>query len=134
MNIFCFVRYLYINDKHIIYIAPHFYKSLKYLKNNYYKEKNSLQQGVKLLYPIILGDYNLTKAIFNNLCNNNFDNYSDYHFTLYFTEFNSELIIETLLILENKLKVLFVNYYLSEINPVMPYITKDQDSIFITLS
>lgn len=134
MNIFCYVRYLNIDDKHIIYVSVHFYKSLKHLKTNYYKEKNSLQQTVKMLNPINLGEYNISRKEFNNICKKNFNNYNQNGiFTFTFSEFNSDLIIQTLNELKFKLTLLLPLYYISNITHEINFIKQIKDSIFIEL-
>jgi hypothetical protein len=133
VNVFCYVRYLNINNKHIIYVSVHFYKNFNYLKNHYYKEKNSLQQTVKMINPIILGEYNIKKKDFHNICRNNFENYTINNlFTFNFEEFDSDLIILKLNEFKYKLTELLESYYISTEIPEMSFI-QSIDSLFIKL-
>lgn len=141
MNIICYIRYLNINDKHIIYIEPHFYKSYKNLKTYMYKEKECLQQTVKMIAPIILGNYNITKQIFKKICLEHFDNYCNNNretpdiFTFEFENLNQELIKLTLDAFTAKLKLLLIQYNENNNNNniELPYIITNPESIFIKL-
>lgn len=134
MNIIFYIRYLYINDKHIIYIVPKFYKSPKYFKLNLYKEKNSLCQIVKMIMPAFLGDYNITQKEFNNICNNNIFYFENKMFTKNFDYFDpvsinsfiNEIIDFTSILIQSKL--------ISKIDYDTSFIITKPNDIFITLS
>lgn len=133
MHIFCYIRYLNYNDKYIVYVKPSFYKNFQYLKYNYNKEKQLLQQTVKMLNPIILGNYNITRSLFNKYCKEHFNNYNYGVFTFNYDYYDSNLILESINNLKSELESLFLHYYLNDSNPDLSFIVSNSNTIFIDL-
>lgn len=134
MNIICFIRYLYINDKHIIYIVPKFYKSPKHFKLHLYKEKNSLAQTVKMIMPVFLGDYNITQNEFKNICNENIFYFENNMFTKKFDSFDPISINSFINEIIDFISILIQSKLISKVDYDTSFINTNPNDIFITLS
>ncbi len=119
-----------ISKNHIIFVVPHFYKDLKNFKSNIKRERYKVEEPVIMLMPVLLGNYNITKAIFSALCRINYKNYNDSIFKYEYSKLDPISIHNDLYEFENSLTNLFKKYFIHHLNEETQFILKNKEKLF----